>query len=152
MCSFINCWNCFTTNIFSRRPTFDLKIALTLIGMCDTKFQSLMEFTTQHYHRWFGFRAEPARMAWESESAIYLDCRKNMWTLLHCLSVSAWLFICLSVCSFIHFWNCFKNSYYIKISISGTSAKIWRTRTANQPLSFIKKTCSIFHKWHQSFS
>ena len=37
--------------IFSRRPTFDLKIALTLIGMCDPKFQSLPEFTTQHYHR-----------------------------------------------------------------------------------------------------
>mgnify|MGYP006863688165 CR=1 FL=1 len=33
------------------RPTFDLKIAMTLIGMCDPKFQSLMEFTTQHYHR-----------------------------------------------------------------------------------------------------
>ena len=40
--------------------TFNLKIALTLIGMCDPKFQSLTEFTTQHYHRCFGFRAKPA--------------------------------------------------------------------------------------------
>ena len=46
------------------RSSFDLKIALTLTGMCDPKFQSLTEFTTQHYHCWFGFRAEPSQLGW----------------------------------------------------------------------------------------